>query len=101
MSHVKLFDVWWHHHEYDQEQGIGMPRGRSWYLFYKDWEQHNLYVQGFTSRLYCKKGIQKSLDVVCPHLNVERIKTRKYLSNILECDTSSDDIQENIYHWLD
>ena len=35
-------------------------------------------LQGF----YCKKGTHKSLDVPCPHFNVERTKMRQYLTNI-------------------
>ena len=50
---------------------------------------------------YWNKCTHKSLDVVFPHLNIERGKIRQYLSNILKCDTQSDDMKRKIDHWLD
>ena len=50
---------------------------------------------------YWKKGTHESPYFACLHLNVEIIKMRQYLTNILKSDTSSDDIKENIEHWLD
>ena len=46
------------------------------------------------------KGTHESLDIACLHLNVEILKMRQYLTNILKCETSSDNIKEQIYHWL-
>ena len=34
-------------------------------------------------------------------LNVEIIQMRQYFTNILKCNTSSDDMKENMDHWLD
>ena len=50
---------------------------------------------------YQNKDSHESLDVVCSHFNVEIIKMRQYLSNILKCDTLSDDMKVKIDHWLD
>ena len=57
--------------------------------------------RGSLQYFYRNKGTHSSLDVVCPNFNVERIKIRQYLPNILKCDTSSDDMKEKIDHWLD
>ena len=48
---------------------------------------------GSLQDFYWKKGTYESVDVTCVHLNVERIKMRQYLTNILKNDTSSDDIK--------
>ena len=50
---------------------------------------------------YLKKGTHESLDVECLYFNVKKIKMRQNLTNILKCDTSSDDMKEKIDHWLD
>ena len=57
--------------------------------------------RGSPQDFYWKKGTRKSLDFVYLYFNVEIIKTRQYLTNILECDTSSNDTKEKIEHWLD
>ena len=40
-----------------------------------------------------KKDTHESLDVPCVHFNFEIIQIRQYFTNILECDTSSDDMK--------
>ena len=51
MSHMKWFDVQWHHHEYTQEQETEIPRGKRWFFFTNIEKQNKLYVWGVTSRL--------------------------------------------------
>ena len=50
---------------------------------------------------YWEKGTHEIIHVACLHFNVERTKMRQYLTNILKYDTSSDDMKENMDHWLD
>ena len=57
--------------------------------------------RGSLQDFYWKKGTHECIDVLCPHFNVEIIKIRQYLCNILKCDTMSNDKMEKIYHWLD
>ena len=56
---------------------------------------------GSLQDFYQKKDTHESLDVVYPNFNDENFKIRQYLSDILKCDTSSDDTKKNIDHWLD
>ena len=60
-----------------------------------------LFYRGSLQDFYCKKGTHVSLYVACLHFNVEIIKMRQYLTNILKCDTSSDFTKEKIDQWLD
>ena len=101
MSCVNWFGVWWHHHEYDQEKGIGMPYDRSWYLFYKYREQQNLYVQGFNSRLLLEERHSWKYSFLMSTFKRWKNKNENFFSNILKCDNSSDDMKEKIDHWLD
>ena len=58
--------------------------------------------RGSLQDFYWKKVTHKSLDIVCTHFNAEMIKMRQYLSNILKCDTQSDDTKKKkIDNWLD
>ena len=43
---------------------------------------------------YWKKCTNESIDIPCSHFNVEIIKMRQYFTNILKCDSSSDDMKE-------
>ena len=49
---------------------------------------------------YPKKDNNESFDVGCIHFNVRKIKMRQYLTNILRCDTSSDNMKAKIDYWL-
>ena len=60
-----------------------------------------IFYMGSLQDFYCKKGTHVSLYVACLHFNVEIIKMRQYLTNILKCDTSSDFTKEKIDQWLD
>ena len=65
-------------------------------------DNHRIYMyRGSLHEFNWKKFTHKIIDVVCPHFNVETIKTRQYFSNILKCGHSSDYMKEKIYHWLD
>ena len=57
--------------------------------------------RGSLQLFYWDKGIHEILDVICAHFNVERIKLRSYLSNLIKFDTSSDYMKVKIDHWLD
>ena len=57
--------------------------------------------RGSLQDFYWKKDTHKIIDVICPHFNLERLKMRKYMSNILKRDAPSGDMKENIDHWLD
>ena len=46
--------------------------------------------RGSLQDFYWNKGTHEILDVVCPYFNVEIIKMRQHLSNIVKCDTQSD-----------
>ena len=62
-------------------------------------DNNKIYMyRGSLQDFYSKKGTNESLDVVCLHLNIEKLKMRQYLSNILKWDTQSDDIEGEIYH---
>ena len=56
--------------------------------------------KGSLQDFYWKKGTHESLDCLCLYFNTEIIKRIPYLSNILKCDTLSDDMKVKIYHWL-
>ena len=55
---------------------------------------------GSLQTFYWKKGTHESRDVLCPHFNVEIIKMRQYLFNILKHDTPINNTKEMIDHWL-
>ena len=64
-------------------------------------EKNRTYMyRGSLQFFYWKKGTPESLDVACIHFNVERIKMRQHLNNILKYDTSINDNKEKINHWL-
>ena len=65
-------------------------------------EENIIYMyRGSLQEFYWKKGTNESIDVACLNFNVEIIKMRQYLTNIIKWDTSSDDMKEKIDHWLD
>ena len=45
---------------------------------------------GSVQDFYWKKGTHEIIDVPCVNFNSEKIQMRKYLTNILKCNTSSD-----------
>ena len=57
--------------------------------------------RGSLQDFYWKKVTTEILDVPCIYFNVEIIQTRQYLTNILNCDTTSDNTNHKIDHWLD
>ena len=57
--------------------------------------------RGSLQNFYQKKVTNESLDVSCLHFNVEIIKMRQYLTNIIKYDTTSDYTKEKIDHLLD
>ena len=70
--------------------------------YFTNIENNIIYMyRGSLQNFYWNKVPRESLDVPCPHFNVEIIKMRAYLTNILKCDTSSDDMKEKIDYWLD
>ena len=70
--------------------------------YFTNMENKIIYMyRGSFQYFYWKKGTHETLDVICPHFNYEIIKMRQYFSNILKCDTSSDDMKKRIDHWLD
>ena len=61
MSHFEWFNVWLNHHEYDQEEVIGMPCGSSWWLFYKNKEKRFICTEGHFNIFIGRKIIMKVL----------------------------------------
>ena len=57
--------------------------------------------RGSLHEFYLNKGTNESLDVVSPHLNVDKKEMRHYLSNILKWDTQRYYMKGEIDHWLD
>ena len=69
--------------------------------YFTNIENKGIYMyRGSLKYSYWKKVTHESLDVACLHFNVEIIKMRQYFTNILRYYTSSDDMNEKIYHWL-
>ena len=57
------------------------------------WRTTEFIFTGGNCNFYWKKVTHESLDVVCPDFNVEIIKMRQYLSNILKFGTLIDDMK--------
>ena len=65
------------------------------YSYFKNPEKNKIYMyRGSLQDFYWKKRTHESLDIVCPHFNVEGNKIRQYLSNILKGDTQRDAMKE-------
>ena len=70
--------------------------------YFTNIENNIIYMyRGSLRNFYWRKFTHEILDIEYLHLNVERIKMRIYLTNILKLDNSSDDMIKNIDHWLD
>ena len=71
-------------------------------IYFTNIDNNIIYMsRGSLQEFYWKKGTHESLDVACIHFNVEIIKMRQCLTNILKCDSSNDYMKEKIDHWLD
>ena len=70
--------------------------------YFTNIENNIIYMfRGSLQNFYWKKVTHESLDIEYIHFNVEIFIIRIYLTNILKYENSSDDMMENIDHWLD
>ena len=56
---------------------------------------------GYLQDFYLKKCKYKCLDVPCVYFHIKIIEMKHDLTNILKSNTSSDDMNERLNHWLD
>ena len=57
--------------------------------------------RGSLQDFYWKKGTYECLEVPCVHFHLKENDMKDYLTHIIKSDTSSGDMNENVYHWLD
>ena len=71
-------------------------------FFFTNIENKTNYVyRGSLQGFYCKKVTYECLYVPCVYFHIKIIKIKHYLTNILKINTSSDNVNEKIDHWLD
>ena len=76
-----------------------MPQLRRY--FFTNIDNKSIYMyKGSIQDTYWKKGTYECLYVSGVHLHIKRIKNMHYFTNILKSETSSGDMNENIYQWL-
>ena len=78
-----------------------MPYRNIWQLFYKYLEQHNLYVQGVTSRILLEERHSRNSWCCMYTFKCWKNQNETIFDQYIKCDTSSDDMKEKIDHWLD
>ena len=57
--------------------------------------------RGSLQDFYWKEVTYECLDVLCLHLHIKITDMKHYFTPILKSDTSSGDMNEKVYHWLD
>ena len=56
---------------------------------------------GSLQDFYWEKGTYESPEMPCEHFCLKRKKFKDYWTRVLKNDTSSDDMNEKVDHWLD
>ena len=56
---------------------------------------------GSLQDFYWMKGTNECLDMPCVHFHLKKNDMKDYFTHVLKNDTSSGDMDENVYHWLD